>query len=156
MPNLSRTPPIKYQRDRSLSAGRSGNSNKRKAEGSAEKERKSRSQSKKPNISREFKQVNEKIIHDKSNSSQQVNKNKTTPKTKTGKRPPSETHCSGCGIVFDDDNCMLCSCCRRWFHATCVNLTADEITAFTLLGDKAHWYCDNCDAGAKELFEQNV
>ena len=45
-----RTPPKNQHRERSLSAGRPGY--KRKAEGSAEKERKSRSCSKKPNISK--------------------------------------------------------------------------------------------------------
>ena len=54
--NPNRTPPKSQHRDRSLSAGRPGY--KRKAEGSAEKERKSRSSSKKRNISKETDQVN--------------------------------------------------------------------------------------------------
>ena len=158
--NPNRTPPKSQHRDRSLSAGRPGY--KRKAEGSAEKERKSRSSSKKRNISKETDQVNADTKNtdtSKSKISEQVKVSTNTSKTakmSTGRKPASDTHCSGCGEKFDDDNCVLCECCKRWFHATCVDLTADEITAFTLLGPKAHWYCDNCDAGAKELYEQHV
>ena len=159
--NPNRTPP-KQHRDRSLSAGRPGQPYKRKAEGgSAEKERKSRSSSKKPNISKISTQVNADInnINSPKSNKDQVNVPPCSPKTaksKVGKRPISDTHCSGCGNKFDDDNCVLCECCKRWYHAACVDLTVDEIKAFALLGPKAHWFCESCDAGAKELYEQHV
>ena len=50
----------------------------------------------------------------------------------------------------------MCECCKAWHHAACVGLTEDEIAAFALLGPKAHWYCDKCNAGAKELYVQHV
>ena len=161
--NPNRTPPKQQHRDRSLSCGRPGQPYKRKAEGgSAEKERKSRSSSKKPNISKSSSQVNADTNNINSPpvlNLNQVNAQPHSPKpvkSKVGKKPASDTHCSGCGKIFDDDNCVLCECCKRWYHATCVDLTVDEIKAFALLGPKAHWFCENCDAGAKELYEQHV
>ena len=162
--NPNRTPPKNNHRDRSLSAGRTGNPFKRKAEGSAEKEkeRKSRSTSKKANTTGDATQVNADFNTPNTPQSKinhQVNVDLNKPKdtkTKIGKKPASDTHCSHCGGKFDDDNCVFCECCKRWFHAACVDLSQDEIKAFALLGPKAHWYCENCDAGAKELYQQHV
>ena len=159
---VNRTPPRPVEiRNRSLSAG---NRNKRKAEGSAEKERKSRSTTKKPNTSKDLSSQVNNSKSPATKTSSQVNKHKS-PATKTSSqvklftkpsKPPSETHCGRCNKKFDDDNCVFCECCKYWFHAACVNLTVEEISAFTLLGPKAHWYCENCDAGAKELYMQHV
>ena len=65
--------------------------------------------------------------------------------------------CSICGDNFGkDDSCISCSCCQRWFHAICEELSEEEITAFKFLGAKASYFCHNCDAGAKELFSATV
>ena len=67
-----------------------------------------------------------------------------------------EKHCAKCDVQFDDDNCLCCSCCQQWFHSECLDLTAAEIEAFTLLAEKAHYYCDACEIGAKELYLQAI
>ena len=98
----------------------------------------------------------------KSTNSSQVNTELLAPKSKDApdkgkpKKPTAESHCKTCNVAFDDDNCVMCECCKAWHHAACVGLTEDEIAAFALLGPKAHWYCDKCDAGAKELYVQHV
>ena len=63
-----------------------------------------------------------------------------------------EKHCAKCEVLFDDDDCLSCSCCQRWFHSQCLDLTAAEIEAFTVLGEKAHFYCESCEIGAQELY----
>ena len=67
-----------------------------------------------------------------------------------------EKHCAKCNVQFDDDNCLCCSCCQQWYHAECLDLTEDEIAAFAVLAEKAHFYCDSCEIGAKELYLQAV
>ena len=63
-----------------------------------------------------------------------------------------EKHCAKCKVQFDDDDCLSCSCCQQWYHSQCLDLTEAEIEAFTILGNKAHYYCDSCEIGAKELY----
>ena len=144
---VERTPPkVTNSRDRSLSA----RPEKRKLEHSAEKERKSRSTSKSRQQTDSSSKVNKRI------SLPQPSKPTSQVKTLTKPvKPPTDTHCGKCDTEFND-NCVLCECCKYWYHAACVDLTAGEIAAFTLLGPKAHWYCERCDAGAKELYMQHV
>ena len=65
--------------------------------------------------------------------------------------------CPVCGDDFDeDDSCISCSCCQRWFHAICQDLSEEDISAFNHLGSKASFFCHNCNAGAKELYNASV
>ena len=72
------------------------------------------------------------------------------------KRDPIETFCGACKQEFGRGikNCVECDLCSRWFHYLCVNLTADELSAITLLGDKICWYCPSCSIGASSLHKQ--
>ena len=86
----------------------------------------------------------------------------STPTTKPVRRSlvkskqHREKHCAKCDVEFDDDDCLCCSCCQQWFHSQCLDLTEAEIDAFTVLGEKAHFYCESCEVGAKELHLQAV
>ena len=65
--------------------------------------------------------------------------------------------CPICEAGFGkDDSCIFCSCCRRWFHAACQDITEDEITAFRVLKKLAHYFCPQCSAGASELYKAQV
>ena len=65
--------------------------------------------------------------------------------------------CPDCDVGFDkDDSCLCCECCARWFHAKCHNISEEQVTAFKLLKELAHYYCPNCKAGASELHKAAV
>ena len=65
--------------------------------------------------------------------------------------------CPTCSGIFDkDDSAVHCGCCTFWFHAKCQDLTEPQITAFKILGDKAAFFCKNCNAGAKELYRHSL
>ena len=66
-----------------------------------------------------------------------------------------EKYCGKCNVpLTSDDEFLSCSCCTRRFHTDCLELTSEESAAFTLLKDKAHFYCDSCEIGAKDLYLQ--
>ena len=65
--------------------------------------------------------------------------------------------CSICNKDFKDNNDSVeCECCARWFHYPCVDLTKREFQAICLLKGKSHWYCKECSAGAKLLYEDTA
>ena len=72
------------------------------------------------------------------------------------KRDPIESFCGVCNNEFGRGikNCVECDLCSRWFHYLCVNLTAEELSAITLLGDKVCWHCPACSIGAANLHKQ--
>ena len=91
------------------------------------------------------------------------NRSNTLPKRKRsasletkGKRG-KQVICAICKKDFiDNRDSVECECCARWYHYPCVDLTKREFDAITLLKGKSHWYCLQCSAGAKLLYEDTA
>ena len=68
-----------------------------------------------------------------------------------------DSKCGDCSKTFrKDDSCVYCDCCNRCFHAACQGVSEEKVTALKILANTAYYYCNNCDAGAKELYKLNV
>ena len=68
-----------------------------------------------------------------------------------------EEICRLCNSGFSaDDSCIYCGCCRSWFHASCQDITEEEITAFRILKKLAHYFCPQCSVGASEIYKAQV
>ena len=86
------------------------------------------------------------------------NRNRSSSNSKSKrKREGNENVCGVCKKEFikGKEDCVECDLCYRWFHGPiCVDLSAKEIAAITLLGDKIAWYCPDCSIGASTLHKQ--
>ena len=92
------------------------------------------------------------------NNSSKSNNNPAKPDYVSGinSKEYKEKYCGKCNVAFDNDKSIKCSCCTRYFHSDCLDLTKDEVAAFIVLQEKAHFYCDSCEIGAKELYLQSL
>ena len=103
-----------------------------------------------------------------SSSQSQKRRRSDSPVKPATEKPVSDTNmdshddnpdlkCPECDQIFDkDDSCLCCECCARWFHSKCHNISEEQVTAFKLLKDLAHYYCPNCKSGASELHKATV
>ena len=51
--------------------------------------------------------------------------------------------------AFEEES-IECEICRRWCHPTCAKIPEDKFKALEAPG--VHWFCQNCEAGATNLY----
>lgn len=155
---ITRTPPSSQNKSVSKKNTRQGHSKTLSQEGK-----------RKSHVSRPVEKL--KSAADRKSSGSQSQKRARSDSTDSVENPPedlvsdtpmddnenSNLLCPECKKPFHkNDSCVYCECCARWFHAKCHNISEEQVTAFKLLADLAHYYCPNCKAGASELHKAAV
>ena len=152
---IHRSPPPKY--DKNVSNSKSQAGKHKPGDGKP-----------KQHVSRPIQKLKSGADRRSSSSQSQKRRRSLTPEDNTPNKSVSDESmhevdldtnllCPECNKHFDkDDSCVFCECCARWFHAICQNISEEEVTAFKLLKDLAHYYCPNCKAGASELHKAAV
>lgn len=57
------------------------------------------------------------------------------------------SNCGACDENVKNEDCSI-QCeglCAKWYHIGCVSISPSEYNMIEQLGDKLHWFCDNCN-----------
>ena len=150
---LVRTPPNKLEKN--VSSSRSHHARSKTQDGKS-KHHVSRPVEKLKSAADRRSSSSQSVKRQRSQSPTDINDDKLVSEMDTNTKN-DELKCPDCKKPFlKDDSCLFCECCARWFHSVCHNISEEQVTAFKILGELAHYYCPNCKSGASELHKATV